>query len=54
MIHHVIRFALRQRALILLMVMFVAAGGAVSFRHMPVERRRRHQRARRSVMAGLR
>src|SRR5450755_1507708 len=37
MIHHVIRFALRQRALILLMVMFVAAGGAVSFRHMPVD-----------------
>src|SRR5271170_2640767 len=37
MIHHVIRFALRQRALILLMVMFIAAGGAVSFRHMPVD-----------------
>jgi heavy metal efflux system protein len=37
MIHHVIRFALRQRVLILLMVMFIIAGGTISFHHMPVD-----------------
>jgi heavy metal efflux system protein len=37
MIHHVVQFALRQRMLILLMVIFIAIGGVVSFHHMPVD-----------------
>src|ERR1700744_2659098 len=37
MIHHVVQFALRQRLLVLLLVAFIAAGGAISFQHMPVD-----------------
>ncbi len=37
MIHHVVQFALRQRVLILLMVVFIAVGGVISFHHMPVD-----------------
>src|SRR5580693_697999 len=37
MIHHVVQFALRQRLLVLLLVAFIAVGGAISFLHMPVD-----------------
>ncbi|HEY5330726.1 MAG TPA: CusA/CzcA family heavy metal efflux RND transporter [Acidobacteriaceae bacterium] len=37
MIHHVVQFALRQKLLVLLMVAFIAVGGAISFHHMPVD-----------------
>src|SRR5579862_4875793 len=37
MIHRIVRFALRQRFLILMLVVFLAVGGAVSFAHMPVD-----------------
>ena len=37
MIHHVVHFALRQRLLVLLVVAFIAVGGAISFEHMPVD-----------------
>src|SRR5271154_431930 len=37
MIHHLVRFALRQRLLVLLLVAFIAVGGAISFQHMPVD-----------------
>lgn len=37
MIHHIVQFALRQRLLILLMVAFIAVGGAISYQHMPVD-----------------
>ncbi|HEV2709631.1 MAG TPA: CusA/CzcA family heavy metal efflux RND transporter [Edaphobacter sp.] len=37
MIHHVVQFALRQRMLILLMVVFITIGGVISFHHMPVD-----------------
>jgi heavy metal efflux system protein len=37
MIHHVVQFALRQRLLILMMVAFIAIGGAISYQHMPVD-----------------
>jgi cobalt-zinc-cadmium resistance protein CzcA len=37
MIHRVVQFALRQRFLILMLTVFVAVGGAVSFQHMPVD-----------------
>ncbi len=37
MIHHAVKFALRQRFLILLVVAFVVIGGAISFQHMPVD-----------------
>jgi len=37
MIHRIIQFALRQRPLILLMVAFIAIGGAISFYYMPVD-----------------
>ena len=37
MIHHIVQFALRQRLLILLMVGFIAVGGAISYQHMPVD-----------------
>src|ERR1700726_2987100 len=37
MIHHIVQFALRQRVLILLVVGFIAVGGAISFQHMPVD-----------------
>ena len=37
MIHHVVQFALRQKLLVLLMVVFITVGGAISFHHMPVD-----------------
>ncbi|GGA79741.1 cation transporter [Edaphobacter acidisoli] len=37
MIHHIVQFALRQRLLILLMVVFIVVGGTISFHHMPVD-----------------
>ena len=37
MIHHIVQFALRQRLLVLLLVAFIAVGGAISFHHMPVD-----------------
>jgi cobalt-zinc-cadmium resistance protein CzcA len=37
MINRIVQFALRQRFLILMMVLFLAIGGAVSFSHMPVD-----------------
>jgi len=37
MIHHLVHFALRQRLLVLLLVAFIAVGGAISFQHMPVD-----------------
>jgi cobalt-zinc-cadmium resistance protein CzcA len=37
MINRIVQFALRQRFLILMMVVFLAIGGAVSFSHMPVD-----------------
>ena len=37
MIHRIVQFALRQRFLVLLMVAFIAVGGAISFQHMPVD-----------------
>jgi cobalt-zinc-cadmium resistance protein CzcA len=37
MIHHLVHFALRQRLLVLLVVAFIAVGGAISFQHMPVD-----------------
>ncbi len=37
MINRIVQFALRQRFLILMMVVFLAVGGVVSFSHMPVD-----------------
>ena len=37
MIHHVVQFALRQRLLILLLVVSIAIGGVISYQHMPVD-----------------
>ncbi len=37
MIHRIVQFALRQRALILLLGAFVAVGGMISFQRMPVD-----------------
>jgi cobalt-zinc-cadmium resistance protein CzcA len=37
MIHHVVQFALRQKLLVMLVVVFIAIGGAISFQHMPVD-----------------
>src|SRR5262249_55806736 len=37
MIHRIVQFALRQPFLILVLVTFVAVGGAISFRRMPVD-----------------
>ena len=37
MINRIVQFALRQRFLILMMVLFITVGGAVSFSHMPVD-----------------
>jgi heavy metal efflux system protein len=37
MIHRVVQFALRQRFLILMLIVFFSVGGAVSFQHMPVD-----------------
>ena len=37
MINRIVQFALRQRFLILMMVLFLAVGGSISFSHMPVD-----------------
>ena len=37
MIHRIVQFALRQRFLILMLTVLFAAGGGVSFQHMPVD-----------------
>jgi len=37
MIHRFVQFALRQRFMILMVTVFIAIGGAVSFEHMPVD-----------------
>ncbi len=37
MIHRVVQFALRQRFLILMLTVFLAIGGAISFQRMPVD-----------------
>ena len=37
MIHNLVQFALRQRFLILMLVVFLTVGGAISFQHMPVD-----------------
>ena len=37
MIHHLVQFALRQRFLVLMVVVFLIVGGAISFQHMPVD-----------------
>ena len=37
MIHNIVQFALRQRFLILMLVVFLIVGGAISFQHMPVD-----------------
>ena len=37
MIHHLVQFALRQRFLILMLMVFLVVGGAISFQHMPVD-----------------
>ncbi|HEX4004508.1 MAG TPA: CusA/CzcA family heavy metal efflux RND transporter [Candidatus Acidoferrales bacterium] len=37
MIHRIVQFALRQRFLILMLTVFIAVGGAVSFERMPVD-----------------
>src|SRR5579862_7205160 len=37
MIHHFVQFALRQRFLVLMLVLFVMVAGALSFQRMPVD-----------------
>src|ERR1700690_3189601 len=37
MIHNLVQFALRQRFLILMLILFLSVGGAISFQHMPVD-----------------
>ena len=37
MIHRIVQFSLRQRFLILMLVVFIAVSGAISFHHMPVD-----------------
>ncbi len=37
MIHHFVQFALRQRFLVLMLVLLVVIAGALSFQHMPVD-----------------
>ena len=37
MIHHVVQFALRQRFLVLMLVVLVIIAGALSFQRMPVD-----------------
>jgi cobalt-zinc-cadmium resistance protein CzcA len=37
MIHRIVQFALQQRFLVLMLVVFIAVGGAVSFQRMPVD-----------------
>src|SRR5450631_4318548 len=37
MIHGLVQFALKQRFLILMLVVFITVGGAISFQRMPVD-----------------
>src|ERR1700688_1989878 len=37
MIHHIVQFALRQRFLVLMLVLLVTIAGALSFQAMPVD-----------------
>jgi cobalt-zinc-cadmium resistance protein CzcA len=37
MIHRIVQFALQQRFLVLMLVLFIAVGGAISFQRMPVD-----------------
>src|SRR5246127_5904141 len=37
MIHRIVQFSLRQRFLVLMLTAFVAVGGGVSFKRMPVD-----------------
>ena len=37
MIHRIVQAALRQRFLMMMLVVFIALGGAVSFERMPVD-----------------
>jgi cobalt-zinc-cadmium resistance protein CzcA len=37
MIHRIVQFALQQRFLVLMLVVFISVGGAVSFQRMPVD-----------------
>src|SRR6202021_334149 len=37
MIHGLVQFALKQRFLILMLVLFITVGGAISFQRMPVD-----------------
>jgi heavy metal efflux system protein len=37
MIHRIVQFALRQQFLVLMLTLFLAVGGAISFQHMPVD-----------------
>src|SRR6202142_2248296 len=37
MIHRIVQFALQQRFLVLMLVVFIAVGGAVSFQRMPMD-----------------
>src|SRR5579872_5045257 len=37
MIHRIVQFSLRQRFLILMLVLFIGISGAISFHHMPVD-----------------
>ena len=37
MIHHLVQFALRQKFLILMLIVFLVVGGTISFQHMPVD-----------------
>src|SRR5271169_5500226 len=37
MIHRIVQFSLRQRFLVLMLTAFIAVGGAVSFKRMPVD-----------------
>jgi len=37
MIHRIVQFALRQRLLVLMVVLIIAVAGAISFQHMPVD-----------------
>lgn len=37
MIHRIVQFALRQRFLVLMLVVFLVVGGVYSFQHMPVD-----------------
>jgi cobalt-zinc-cadmium resistance protein CzcA len=37
MIHRIVQFALKQKFLVLMLVLFIGVGGAVSFQRMPVD-----------------